>query len=109
MTKDEALKFYDQYVLDHPELTQAQLDHIENIKEAIRNKYEAADEPSSRLVKCEFTETYTYTLMVRVYDGETAEDAVHEVDLLIDRDKQWLDRKRDEIRVENYYNIEEEV
>ncbi len=40
MTKEEALKFYDKYVLDHPELTQAQLKRIEEIKEAIRNKKE---------------------------------------------------------------------
>ena len=40
MTKEEALEFYDQYVKDHPELTEGQLKRIEDIKEAIRNKKE---------------------------------------------------------------------
>lgn len=40
MTKDEAIKFYDDYIKEHPELTQQKIEYIRQIQEAIRNKKE---------------------------------------------------------------------
>ena len=40
MTKDEAIKFYDKYIEEHPELTQQKIAYIRQIQEAIRNKKE---------------------------------------------------------------------
>ena len=69
-------------------------------------------EKAMKKVRVSFTETYQYDLEIEVYEGETIEDAIHETDLLIDRDKDWLEEHRDTIKLEceyEYDNEEEDV
>lgn len=61
-----------------------------------------------RKVRVSFTETYQYDLDIEVYEGETIEDAIHEADLLIDRDKTWLEEHRDCIKLECEYEYDNE-
>ena len=61
-----------------------------------------------RKVHVSFTETYQYDLDIEVHDGETIEDAIHETDLLIDRDKDWLEEHRDTIKLECEYEYDNE-
>ena len=61
-----------------------------------------------RTVRVSFTETYQYDLDIEVHDGETIEDAIHEAELLIDRDKDWLEEHRDIIKLECEYEYDEE-
>lgn len=60
-------------------------------------------------VRVSFTETYKYDLDIEVYPGETIEDAMHEADLLIDRDKEWIEKHRDTIRLECRYEHNTEI
>ena len=59
-------------------------------------------------VKVQFTETYTYELEIEVYENETILDAIHETDLLINRDANWIESHRDAICVETNFEIKEE-
>lgn len=61
-----------------------------------------------KTVRVSFTETYQYDLEIEVYEGETIWDAVHEADLLIDRDKEWLEEHRDIIKVECEYEYNDD-
>ena len=49
------------------------------------------------------TESYRYKIELEVYDNETIEDALHEVDLLIDRDKDWLAQKRETMSIKSEF------
>lgn len=53
------------------------------------------------------TESYRYKIELEVYDNETIEDALHEVDLLIDRDKEWLNQKREAMSIQSEFEWKE--
>lgn len=59
-------------------------------------------------VRVSITEIYQYDLDIEIYEGETVEDAIHEADLLIDRDKDWLEEHRDIIKLECEYEYNKE-
>ena len=40
MTKEEAIKMYDKYIQDHPNLSEKKIAYIRMIQQAIRNKKE---------------------------------------------------------------------
>lgn len=61
-----------------------------------------------RKVRVSFTETYQYDLDIEVHEGETVWDAVHDAELLIDRDKEWLKEHRDIIKLECEYEYDNE-
>ena len=65
-------------------------------------------EKAMKKVHVSFTETYQYDLEIEVYEGETVWDAVHEADLLIDRDKEWIKEHRDIIKLECEYEYNDE-